>query len=136
MLLKLLNQSLLFLFRKGIEHEYRFVANVILESKEEISVYDVWFYIPWRLLDRDHQHQLRFYTLIGWVNFLPANITKSAIQEARRVSFTPLSIMPVCTFQVRPVRARWDSLRANYINITEGFNQKSRFCVTILEIHP
>jgi hypothetical protein len=30
------------------------------------------------------------------VNFLPANITKRVIHEARSVSFTPSSIKPVC----------------------------------------
>lgn len=35
-------------------------------------------------------------TLIGWLNFLPANTTKSAIHEPNRASLTPSSIKPVC----------------------------------------
>lgn len=46
-------------------------------------------------------------TLIGWVNFLPANITKRATHPASKASLTSLSIKPVCKFWGEKLQYSW-----------------------------
>lgn len=89
--LQVLDQSLLFIFRKRVEHEDRFITNVILHI---LKTYQ-------KTPNRYAHHHYGFWldrTFIGWVNFLPAKITKRAIQKPNKVAFTPSSIKPVCNF--------------------------------------
>lgn len=90
LLLKLFYQRCLFLLRQGLENEDRFISYVVLQNCQ-IKV------TTCKAVNCSINNWNS--TLIGCVNFLPANTTKSAIHTPSKVSFVPSSIKPLCTHQ-------------------------------------
>lgn len=82
------DESFLLLLGQGIENEDGFVSYIILLNTTFILIVLMHSLIsPINKL---------YTTLIGWVNFLPAKITNSAIHTPSRASFVFSSIKPLC----------------------------------------